>query len=210
MPFLLPDSPTNNRAKSISPTRQLLLPPRPEGKKVSQVETGIAQKAAAVKPASQKYVPPHLRAKSSGGSKKYVPPHVRNRGGRDTPDKSSRFIPPHERNNAGSSSLESLLASTPLHATKAGESSSMVPETPLTERNSSVGSAMSIESSPVPSEPYMYNRPFQLGGCADPSLVDGSILDEQFIPKKASKAGPASTESFGCFGGGSRLECHAI
>jgi serine/threonine protein phosphatase PrpC len=46
------------------------------------------------------------------------------------------------------------------------------------------------------------NAPFKRGGCADPQVMDGSILDETFIPKKASRVGPVSTDAFGCFGGG--------
>jgi serine/threonine protein phosphatase PrpC len=46
------------------------------------------------------------------------------------------------------------------------------------------------------------NTPFKRGGCADPQVIDGSILDVTFIPKKASNVGPVSTDAFGCYGGG--------
>ena len=44
--------------------------------------------------------------------------------------------------------------------------------------------------------------PFKRGGCADPDVVNGSILDPMFIPRKASMVGPVSTDAFGCYGGG--------
>jgi serine/threonine protein phosphatase PrpC len=37
----------------------------------------------------------------------------------------------------------------------------------------------------------------KLGGCADPLLVDGSILDDEYIPRKSSKLGRVPTIPFG-------------
>ena len=40
--------------------------------------------------------------------------------------------------------------------------------------------------------------PVKLGGCADPSVVNGSILDQAYIPRKASRLGNVPTDPFGC------------
>jgi serine/threonine protein phosphatase PrpC len=46
------------------------------------------------------------------------------------------------------------------------------------------------------------------GGCADPSVVNGSILDESYKKRNSSLVTTSSTQAFGCYGGGSRTENH--
>lgn len=55
-----------------------------------------------------------------------------------------------------------------------------------------------LEGGVIP--PSIYVR---LGGCADPTAVAGSILDRQFVPRKASVVGTARLEAYGGAGGGS-------
>ncbi len=45
------------------------------------------------------------------------------------------------------------------------------------------------------------HMPVQRGGCADPNLVPGSILDEANIPRNASKLEKCRSEAFGSYGG---------
>jgi serine/threonine protein phosphatase PrpC len=46
------------------------------------------------------------------------------------------------------------------------------------------------------------------GGCADPSVVNGSILDHEYKEGKSSLVTASPTQAYGCYGGGSRTENH--
>jgi hypothetical protein len=56
-----------------------------------------------------------------------------------------------------------------------------------------------LEDSNIMSSSHVHVR---LGGCADPTVSVGSILDDVFIPRKASVLGNARLEPFGGIGGG--------
>jgi len=47
---------------------------------------------------------------------------------------------------------------------------------------------------------------FVRGGCADPNLIEGSILDRKYIPRKASRVGKMPAVAFGSYGGGKMNE----
>jgi serine/threonine protein phosphatase PrpC len=122
--------------------------------------------------AKKKYVPPHLRA---GGSKRYVPPHLRNGDG-GQPGKEPSVL-----------SLEERAKNAPLKEKAPTDNTSESTETSSSDNLDIVGE---------------HTMPFKRGGCADPQVVKGSILDPVFIPKKASRVGPVATDAFGCYGGG--------
>ena len=134
-----------------------------------------------------KYVPPHLR--KSGG--KYVPPHLRNKdkdgdAGNSAP---SKYLPPHLRNASNSVT----------------ESSSNVTSNIIRPRTLSPSEKERVESSFAPKTSNMAvpkdEATFRLGGCADPLVIEGSILDQQYIAKKASRVGRVHTDAYGSLGG---------
>ena len=138
-----------------------------------------------------KYVPPHLRKM---GGKKYVPPHLRNKDNdaavpAAVKPPSVKYLPPHQRENHNQNKAESssilnstlLPRTTPPAAMYMQSESSLVPETP---------------NNSEPKEAF-----FRLGGCADPLVIGGSILDQQYIAKKASRVGHVNTDAHGSFGG---------
>jgi serine/threonine protein phosphatase PrpC len=148
------------------------------------------------KPATGKYIPPHLRNRSDDGSStsksKYIPPHLR----RQQDPSGKKYVSPSMRND-----FNDVISSTPPTASASmslAERAQMAPSTPV-HRESPVGATMStldnldiVESS---------TTKFVRGGCADPVLIEGSVLDHMYIPRKASRVGKASTEAFGSFGG---------
>ena len=163
---------------------------------------------------SGKYVPPHLKRKQqleekkAGGSpKKYVPPHLKRKqqqeSGASTAETPKKYVPPQMRNNQssgppdpGSSEGMSLLS--------LAERAKTAPVT------TAVGPVEETET-PVSELDHLdvldkHDHAFKRGGCADPLLAEGSILDAAYIPKKASRVGPAPREAFGCYGGGDLID----
>jgi serine/threonine protein phosphatase PrpC len=168
-----------------------------------------------------KYIPPHMRAKqqqeqqgSGGGAanaaapKSYVPPHLRKppqessvASGKDDHATNTKYMPPHMRNagNAGDETKMAPTMSNPPSLLSLAERAMNAPQ-PL-----SPVEVLNDEATIEDDQLDIVGRqstPFKRGGCADPQVVQGSILDTIFIPKKASKMGPIPTEAFGCFGGG--------
>jgi serine/threonine protein phosphatase PrpC len=145
---------------------------------------------------SGKYVPPHLRK----GGAKYVPPHLRNKDNvgesASKPPEPRKYVPPHLRNENGSNSSN-------IKTNKLSPRSLSLDEK---ERIESACSAPKAAGSRTQQGlPGAVEAPvataFQLGGCADPRVIPGSILDQRYIPKKASRVGPVHTDPFGSFGG---------
>mmetsp|Transcript_11764 Transcript_11764/g.26162 ORF Transcript_11764/g.26162 Transcript_11764/m.26162 type:complete len:1238 (-) Transcript_11764:40-3753(-) len=141
------------------------------------------------KPSGGKYVPPALRRLQQREQqqqqsvnppqppkvfRKYVPPSLRERNNKSEstigqPKKEvKKYVPPSKRNRGenpfppvGPSGISSLDKKQP---------------------------AATQQESPERVNPDPQDvKPFQMGGCADPRIVKGSVLDAVFVPRKASK-----------------------
>lgn len=146
-----------------------------------------------------KYVPPHLRGVTSKTAK-YTPPHLRNTSplqsapfptirnvSLDTKNEeidTNKFIPisDHVENDNAASSLGFL------HSEGFGivndDEENLLP-------NSNKDEVIITSNSTIL---------MKLGGCADPSLIVGSICDSQYIPTKMSKVGKTVAPSYGHVG----------
>ena len=125
------------------------------------------------------------RPKPSVSSGKYIPPHIRNK---------AKYIPPHLRHKQDQGSLDCNDATTILPS----ERKSFINEEETQEEFLS----FLIDT---PDRLDIINPStsgFIRGGCADPLLVQGSILDQVYIPKKASQLRKTAAEAFGSYGGG--------
>jgi serine/threonine protein phosphatase PrpC len=154
------------------------------------------------KPATPvKYVPPQLKNKQQPGDGppkiKYVPPQLRKK---QEENGSKRYVPPQLR-DGGQSGQEASLQSL-------AELAAAAPETPMegTQPTHLPDPSQSQFGTNGVSNPLdvvgEHTLPFKRGGCANPQLVDGSILDSVYIPRKASKLSQGPSEAFGSYGGG--------
>eukprot|EP00956_Cyclotella_meneghiniana_P004197 scaffold5160_cov66-Cyclotella_meneghiniana.AAC.6 len=138
-------------------------------------------------------------AKEDAAPKKYIPPHLRNKEG------SKKYVPPHLRQKAPQ---EESLEKSPLNAVVILPS--LHHEEPLVDRNASNqennsfsdSGASSLLSRQMDEDSISITVNIRLGGCADPTVVVGSILDHHFINRKASVVGNVSLEAYGGHGGG--------
>ena len=123
--------------------------------------------------------------------KKYVPPHLRKT--LEKKKNGGRWIPPHLRRKIEDEGTDSSL--------------------PLTERT--VLFAMSLDEEAIQREAAQEEAvarvlhqssaaaAFTRGGCADPRVASGSIMDAAYKKRKSSKVGKvAAAEAYGCYGGG--------
>ena len=136
-----------------------------------------------------KYVPPHLRAN------KYVPPHLRNKGNAAAvpaaaKPPSAKYLPPHQRENSNQNKTEN----------SGVLNSILLPQTMSPTSNSKRRGALLVPETSNNIEPKE-DAFFRLGGCADPLVIGGSILDQQYIAKKASRVGHVNTDAHGSYGG---------
>jgi serine/threonine protein phosphatase PrpC len=194
--FLREPSP-NNYAFSmspvdVSPPERFLIPPVKQqliqAPELSAPQSNYPEMERPKPSTIGRYVPPHLRKKQQhsekpGNNGKYMPPHLRNKQQDDdqmTDGSNSDFLAQNE-------SLLSLAQRSEIVADDDSRSESMCNGNDIRGHLDIVGHQ---------------TIPFKRGGCADPDVVDGSIMDPIFIPRKASILGPVSTEPFGCFGGG--------
>jgi serine/threonine protein phosphatase PrpC len=116
---------------------------------------------------------------------KYVPPHLRNKTA------SKKYVPPHLRNSAQSS---------PLNARPepySGVSATMEADLGVFG-GSSRGGQTAFDEPEMVTDQKEYSR-FKRGGCADPTVVVGSVRDAIYVPRKASRLGKVRTDPFGCF-----------
>lgn len=138
------------------------------------------------KPATGKYIPPHLRHRQEShpsqiqgktpAPTKYVPPHMRYRPAEVAP----AFSP---------ATVTSL---------SLAERAQLAPSTP------NRGESFVEADVPQPNELNivgLHASDFVRGGCAAPHLVQGSVLDQAFVPKSAGRVSKSSSEAFGSFGG---------
>ena len=122
---------------------------------------------------------PFLKPRSSGG--KYIPPHKRRQqqqqqtkqedSGVKQPKASRAYVPPHLRKNG---KVVAKAAPPPRSEPSPGAN-------PRPMNQSAAGNTKPVGGSTT--QPSLLN----LGGCADPRVVTGSIMDSMFIPRKASK-----------------------
>jgi serine/threonine protein phosphatase PrpC len=192
------------QSPTASPTERFLIPPQQQKLDSSQElhEPQRAPELAAPESAypeterpkpivsTAKYIPTHLpneQAATSAPKAKYVPPHLRKKHPSDSEKPKSRHIPLHPR-GTGIISLEDR-AKNASEGKGGGEDYLPRPQ-PFDEK---YGNLDIVKES---------TTPFKCGGCADPDVMEGSILDASFIPRKASRLGKVSTEAFGCYGGG--------
>jgi len=111
---------------------------------------------------------------------KYIPPQLRGGGGSGG---GGKYIPPQRRKQMEAELQQKQQQNQP-------QDSVVV----VTAAIQNPHSASSIHQHHPPSK--------RLGGCADPTLIRGSICDEMYIPKKASEVGSkVHSESFGSLGG---------
>lgn len=141
-----------------------------------------------------KYVPPHLR------KKKYVPPHLRKKdnGSKDADGgsgaKVQKYVSPSKRNKSdgmgpgteGDNDVKSLKSPV------CGSSSSAAPPDKDDKERPRDDQGRKVEK----------KKGFKLGGCADPQVIAGSILDQQFRKRKSSRVGKIQTNDYGGEGGG--------
>ncbi len=192
---LSPDSPTPPVRVLIPPSGQNFIPafkgnkfePITSGTTIPSLETGSqtqdlqnkdveSTEIHRPKPSTStgKYLPPHLRSKG-----KYIPPHLRRK---------QESIPaklPQEESSSSSIALGERSHFSPIKSTKAKTTSG-------TAQKDTTDQLDIINPS---------TTGFVRGGCADPLLVQGSILDQDYIPKKASRLRKTTAEAFGSYGG---------
>lgn len=111
----------------------------------------------------------------------YVPPSLRN---------ASKYVPPSARHaSAPSLSLAERAAMQPVEV-----------DHDLDDDHSNGDVGMPMDSPDREDEEPNGDidvTSFKRGGCADPRFINGSILDNEFIPRKVSRLGKITTEPFG-------------
>mmetsp|Transcript_10314 Transcript_10314/g.11514 ORF Transcript_10314/g.11514 Transcript_10314/m.11514 type:complete len:1058 (+) Transcript_10314:67-3240(+) len=125
---------------------------------------------------------------------KYVPPHMRKKS-LDQRKKGKIYIPPSLRIMEDRGERKLTLA----------ERASLAPQiqsTVKTLQSSLEGKESILKSN---EESHSEYTSFQLGGCADPKVAIGSIMDECYKKRKSSKIGKVPAESYGSYGGGIKL-----
>ena len=122
-------------------------------------------------PSTGRYIPPHLRPKP------YVPPHHRNK---DSDQELRPVKCPSEDSSVGPADWEDENA-------------------PAMNRSDGFG----IESTDCRprTQSDLLSSHFILGGCADPTAAIGSIEDDMYVPRKASRVGKFHTKGHGGYGG---------
>jgi len=137
-----------------------------------------------------KYIPPQMR----GG--KYVPPHRRQECadvGEPIESPSDKSIFRDKSDGIAYSHLESKnLKLNQLHTNDCTSLSLQ-----------SCNAEIDLPSSPCHNDDAdtIINSSKRLGGCADPTLIEGSICDPVYIPKKASVVGKVNSKPYGSYGG---------
>ncbi|KAL9189371.1 hypothetical protein ACHAXT_009046 [Thalassiosira profunda] len=135
--------------------------------------------ATAAAPSPKKYIPPHMRRKLAAAKEP----------GGDSDGAEAKKSTPEKR--------------VPLNYGKRVESkqsSDALDE--LSDSVLSAGSTSSLLSRQLEEEEASIFINVRLGGCADPTVVVGSIVDHHYIDRKASVVGNARLEAFGGTGGG--------
>mmetsp|Transcript_30838 Transcript_30838/g.62180 ORF Transcript_30838/g.62180 Transcript_30838/m.62180 type:complete len:1576 (-) Transcript_30838:46-4773(-) len=158
----------------------------------------ISTTAAAAAP--KKYIPPHMR---KAAPCKYVPPHLRRKKevskvGTDSESEISTSVVtqvPLNDSIVDDDGSKSLRAKTQTREDDGAES-----DTPSDSALSTTSSLLSRQMDDVAD--VISSSNVRRGGCADPTVILGSILDDMFIPRKASILEKARLQPYGCIGGG--------
>jgi hypothetical protein len=182
---LLPD-------QQLRPSRFLVTPDEEEEPEICASASDYYPETERPPPASGKYVPPHIRARQQAEGEagaKYVPPHLRQK----------KYVPPHLRNNVVNAPQQERYI--PRHARQTEQEPifSIATGVSLTviDASRTQQKVPSFQDHPEQGGHEQHRR-IKLGGCADPVLVKGSILDDVYIPRKASRLGKVRTVPFGC------------
>jgi serine/threonine protein phosphatase PrpC len=181
---------SDNLDSTISQT-----PTNPLESKLKERSTETSQ-SMPPKRSTGKYIPPHLRNKSGGAPKsKYVPPHLRRQQEQISADNLS--VEPVRNGNVATNVISTVIAGDLVNSPLSiAENADFAPTTPPRDRSFGHGTADQLDVV----ETTTIN--FVRGGCADPQLIQGSIMDRKYIPKKASRVGQAAAQPFGSYGGG--------
>ena len=194
--FLIPPSTMRSTAEpaTITPTQrqQLQQEPKPQVQRAPELAAPESDYPETERPkptitAGKKYVPPHLRNKQSAApipKSKYVPPHLRKKN-----------IEPSQP------PLEMAQIDSPL-LPKAPDAAGGRPlngfggnyQEPQGYTTAHVEDSLDIVKEST--------LPLKRGGCADPDVMQGSILDPSFALRKSSRLGKVPTDPYGSFGGG--------
>ncbi|KAL7444192.1 hypothetical protein ACHAXM_009309 [Skeletonema potamos] len=164
------------------------------------IATAAAASATITSSTAKKYIPPQMRHTDA---KKYVPPHIRrkmeeaSKGGIDSDIATSlvKQIPLNDSIDDGS-----VAAKEAKDKTQTREDDGTESDTPSDSALSTTSSLLSRLIDDVSN--VMSSSNVRRGGCADPTVIVGSILDDMFIPRKASVLENARLEPYGCIGGG--------
>lgn len=149
-----------------------------------------------------KYVPPHLR-KNAG---KYIPPHLRNRAPSEkSENKLASFQTDSEKKSAEQSDslpkVNNFTGKNQKDATFGGQKSSHISHLGGFRFNEGDEDYISKKSSIVKESDkkndFGTSGVTKLGGCADPSIVVGSILDAMYRSRKAPKVGKVHSLPYG-------------
>jgi serine/threonine protein phosphatase PrpC len=130
-------------------------------------------------PRSGKYIPPHLRQRESG-TRAYIPPHLRRKHTANMTNGAACVA----GDNAPAPSTATTHTVPPIEEFSPGE-------------HVQVGVSSAGSGPPTIERPIPLTKSLVLGGCADPDHVQGSILDDRFIPRKASKLYRTTVKPFG-------------
>lgn len=129
---------------------------------------------------------------SEKSSRKYVPPNMRGNGEQSNDLTRQRYVPPSLRNRPCDLNDRSLRTLSERETTISPDDDTKPP----------AGRSEHTSIPDVLDDVLTGSKlPIQRGGCADPNLVSGSILDWEFIPRQASKLYKCRSEAFGSYGG---------
>jgi serine/threonine protein phosphatase PrpC len=178
---------------SIEPVKAVRVTPRPTKKQALAIGAGTIsllanqqQQEREPEIASSNCPPEMERPIPSVTPKKYVPPHLR--GKTVAGPKKTRYVPPHLRSKAKEEGSNFMTLSTRVDT-------EVVP-------SSIDRPAESIESAAMEETPKRLPQILASGGCADPRLVNGSIMDPAFKKRNSSRVEKTAPDSYGCYGGG--------
>jgi serine/threonine protein phosphatase PrpC len=205
---LSPDSSSPPLRVLIPPVVPSFIPPNNNGNLESMTPSGTAAPSSELTPRNldsqtelSKLSDTHRPKPSSIGGK-YIPPHLRK----------SKYVPPHLRRQQDQRSLGSNNAALipPIVGTsfkndeEKQEGSVVYSPHALAERSQFIPIKAPPEQKEAPDVLDVLNPwtpGFVRGGCADPQLVQGSILDNEYIPKKASRLKKTPSKAYGSYGG---------
>jgi serine/threonine protein phosphatase PrpC len=205
--------PSPSNLESSSPPLRVLIPPPIQGF-IPATNRGNFESMASARTTAPSLAssPPSktaeiLRSKPSTSSSKYIPPHQRSK---------SKYVPPHLRRqqdepSLGNNDATSIPPSVRKSPRNNGETQEGCSDFSLIERsqfspiNHPTGKylshAMPKETPDLLDIVNPSTTGFVRGGCADPLLVQGSIMDQVYIPKKASRLNKTAAKAYGSYGG---------